>query len=902
MRALMKSLGCLLAATLLASCGGGGGSGNNTAFEPSGYHNSITPSSISTTPGSVVPFSVTVTSGNGQPISNGQLVSVTVTPAGIGLLSTTHGATVLSEAVSDGLIGGVANFRFHARSIGTGTITASTVDTATGRTISGTATVTVSAGPSSDNRLTLQLGNSTIPKSPHIGLDTVFPGSPYTTQVTVTQRHLDGTAVNSGSTAAGGDQFCDAGTGGGAAIGNGNSAALWLPAEGIDDSTTPPTIKLCRSITYGFNSGVAIFYLVSFTTVGQTTVTVSATDPDTGEVLSASAVINVTDGSPNLPGSVIITDDSSPVYVTGTNGAQSKRFQTFVYDGATALITDAPAGVDNVTLEIVGGAQGGERLQGVNAAGQTVTGSSINVRTFNGIANFSYQSGTRQGVVTLRATADRADNNVSNGTTDPVTSTRGFAVSDGKLFDLVLTHPLVNAVFVNGTGDSVDVTGPGGATVTIPLQPDGTYSLTVSALCTDRFGNPCVAGTEIKFGMIDYPKIPAGGAFAITGNDGDPQESGTLFTAPTGLFTTAGGGAGPGDTLIVFGRIPEAPAGNRDLESARTVQSVNSATSLNVTYRFNPNDDTGASVNNGPVLPYVIGRATSGNVTNSALTNSVGVATGQLTYTVGKVGTLAVLWAQGSGVIVGGQAKLVTDAQYIRFPGIAPGTLTATPTTIPGNTTAAVLVCLRDALGSGISEFPIGFFFNNIGGTGSVNGVQTSGTFSPLTDSSGCVIANVTTAGVTQPSGTGTNNNPPQVVFTAAGLTATVDIVTSGQILQATPSNAIGAGLWQIRLKLIEANGTPINGVQLSVTCQASGGGALSVVRQPGVTGQPQSGVSPQNGPGQTTSDIDAVNFNQCGATASGTCVFTTPTGSPSTTVTFTGIDLSTVNVSPPCP
>jgi hypothetical protein len=906
MRAFIKSLLSVLACVLLASCGGGGGSGNNTAFEPAGLVVSVSPASVATTPGSIVGVTVNARNSNGAPVADGTTVTLRVSPPGAGLVSGTTGtSTPLGESATATTSGGLANFRFYGRSLGTATLTASVQDQ--GRTISGNTTINVAAGPSNDTRLTIQASATSLPQKPgNLSFNqSVFFGSPYISEITVTQRDLNGNIINPPSAGTGsGTTGCGSTGGIGAAVGPGlTPSGLWLPAEGFD---TNGNVIICRQIVAPVNSGVTVFYLVADSTSGPVTLTVSSVDPQTGETISAQRQFQIVSGAPALPGSVVVTSDGFPVYVQGTNGAQSKQLQVNVFDGASNIIPNAATGTNNVTLEIVGGAQGGERLVGVNAAGQSVSGSSISVRTNNGVALFTYQSGTRQGIITVRATADRADNNVDNGVTDPVTSTYGFAVSDGKLFDLVITSPSANAVFVNGSSTTLNVILPNGTTscsnvglancVLLPLAPNGTYSLTVSALCTDRFGNPCVGGTEIKFGMIDYPKVPDGTAFAIRGGDGDPQESGTLFTAPTGAFTTAGGGAGPGDTLVVFGHIPTAPPGNRDLESARTIQSVNSATSLNVTYRFNPNDDTGVSVNNGPVLPYVIGRATSGNILVSAQTNALGVATTILTYPVSRVGTLAVLWAQGSGPIVGGQAKLVTYATYARFVGLNPGQLTATPSTIPGNTTAPVQVCLRDALNVGIQGAPVSFAFTNLTGTGSVNGVQTSGTLPQVTDITGCVTANVTTGGVT-PGGT-----TPTVVFTSLGQSASVTIVAGQLILQATPSTFTGAGEATIRLRLLDGSGNPVNGAQLTVSCQASGDAQLNVIRQPGVTGAPQAGVTPQNGPGETTALIDAVGFNTCGSPPTGSCTFSTATGSPSTTVQFKGLDLSDINASPPCP
>src|SRR5690606_7732592 len=124
----------------------------------------------------------------------------------------------------------------------------------------------------------------------------------------------------------------------------------------------------------------------------------------------------------------------------------------------------------------------------------------------------------------------------------------------------------------------------------------------VAIVATDRLGNPVLPGTTITFGLIDEPQQFGVGDFFLSGLDGNPQEGGTNFTAPGGAFLTAGGGAGPGDALVLFG---EDLIGNRDHESARRIVSVNSQTSLTVKRRFNHNDTTGSVVNSGPVLPYV---------------------------------------------------------------------------------------------------------------------------------------------------------------------------------------------------------------------------------------------------------------------------------------------------------
>jgi len=315
--------------------------------------------------------------------------------------------------------------------------------------------------------------------------------------------------------------------------------------------------------------------------------------------------------------------------VTGSNGPQSTIVTARVTDGSNALVAD-PVGFDNVQFEIVGPPNNGARLVGVNAAGQTVSGTIINTVTHNGIASVTFQAGSVQGPVQIRVTADRGDNNVDNGIQDPVTATGTVVVSDGKLFSLTITSPIINAILVNRVSTDVTLVTQGTA---IPPDPNATYSLTVTAFATDRQGNPVIEGTPIRFGAIDAPQV--NGVFSISGVQGNPQEGGTLFTATDGHFKTAGGGAGPGDTLLVFGKdVP----GNADLESAAKVTVVNNETTLHVATPFNLNDTTGVSVDYGPVLPYIVGRAQTGNITALATTNKFGAASTTLNYPVSALG------------------------------------------------------------------------------------------------------------------------------------------------------------------------------------------------------------------------------------------------------------------------
>lgn len=865
----------------------------------------IEPVSTRTTPLSLVAIAARVRNASGIVVPDGTTVRLQISPPGVGLLSagTTAGQNqtiALAESVEATTVAGVANFRFHSRALGTANLVASaTVGSgADARTVSAQSAIVVEAGAPSDPRLSIQVQSTTLPLP--IGLNanqSVYVGSPFVSEITVTQRRLDGTLVNSGgSGGGGGPQECNGGSGAAAAIGSGlNSAALWLPAEGVRIETVNGvqvrTVLLCRSVTLGLNSGRSVFYVVALDTQGTSTLTVTATDPQTGETLQSIAQFTITTGTPQVPSTILLLDDGAPVYINTVNGAQSKPLQALVRDGGGTAVPNPATGTNNVRFEIVGGGQGGERLRSVNATGQTVTGDVVLTRSANGIAGFAYESGTRSGIVTIRAIADRSDNNVDNGIADPVSTTRGFVVSDGRLFDLEITVPPTNAIVVSPESLSVVAPGipPGPGLPTIPVSPDGTYNLTVSALGTDRFGNPVAPGTELRFGSVDSP-LDASGGFAIAGSDGNPQEGGTAFTAPTGLFTTAGGGAGPNDTLLVFA---EESNGNRDLESARTIASVQSATALVTQTRFNLNDDTGTSVDNGPVLPYLIGRSTVATIVparQTVQTDSRGVARTTLTYPVTQLGRLAAIWVQGTGDLPAGVStpEIVSDVEVRQLPGVAPGVLTSDPARIRGNATVPVTVCVRDYVGAGIRGVPIDFRFTLFSGRGEIEGIANQGTLPRRTGANGCVTVEVTTTGVTAP-GAG-STTPSQVEFSFGELRDSTEIVIGEQLLTLVPSSFTGGdGGVQVTATLTDEGGTGISGVQLIGTCQNTGNASITIGPIPRTDAN-----------GQTIIDLIGVGFTVVNATPPVvTCTFSTPGGRPSAVFTWRGVDVCASGFSP---
>ncbi|HET7844399.1 MAG TPA: hypothetical protein VFL14_09630, partial [Xanthomonadales bacterium] len=490
----------------------------------------------------------------------------------------------------------------------------------------------------------------------------------------------------------------------------------------------------------------------------------------------------VGNGAPALPGSVIIETSSQAVYVQGVNGRTNLPIEVFVLDGGGTPVPDPAPGVNNVRLEIVGGAQGGERLGAVSASGANQQGASVVARTGNGVANAIYTSGTRSGVLTLRATSDRADNNVDNGIQDPVVSTRQITVSDGRLFEVEIAGgPLQGATNANTTFN----------------DGTGIYTTVVSVNTTDRNSQPPAPGTVIRWGLVDEPQV--GGNFVISGTNGDPQENGTLFTAVGGRFDLAQ----PGDTLLIIADEPSAGTpDNRDLEGARRIAQIQSSTTLTVTERFNNNENSqGVSVNNGPVLDYVIGHPADANIvgarrvlvtdpdtgevfvnyvsTGSAesTTDEFGRAYALITYSRTALGKAFYLWAQGNGDLVNGTPEQIGDVELTQLQGEGPTTITVFPGSIFPNRNETIQVCVRDAGGIGVPGQTITYSFSVTGGGDIISPAgSTGGVINGTTGANGCIAVTVRANSL----GTG-----GEIVFAVLGdpeATGTVEIESPGAV------------------------------------------------------------------------------------------------------------------------
>lgn len=877
---------CLLLGSLavLTACGGGGGSGNDNSFGPILSARITASAQSSSVPaGGTLAVSVTVSNSNNTPIPDGTVVTAAVSPSNLGgVFGVVNGQQGSSNTATT--VGGRAEFIFvTGTNQGSATLTFSTQPESQTSAVATSLPVTVTA-PAATGNITITATRTQLP----VNLFGIAPfiGSPYMSELTITARTASGQPISIPKGEAGG-------------LGVSINPVTIASYSTLDDPETEdnPATTVIENNEFltrmgqgpvNIVAGRATVFVHSDNLTGAAVLTATIQDPETGRVMTATQTFNVVSNTAALPANVLLSPTFSGLYVQGSGGATSGALEAEVTDGIGQPIPDPAAGntaFNNVRVEIIGEAPAAanERVTGINAAGQNVSGQNIAIRTSNGVATFNFVTGNRLGQTTVRVTSDRADNNVDNGISDPVSAERTVVISDGRLFSIQITGPDSEGIIANGVATGTNQDG------TVRVSPDGSYSLIVSALATDRQGNPVLPGTPIEFGLIDAPLVgfpnQGAGAFAITGGDGNPQENGFIFSAPGGAFQTAGGGAGPGDTLLVFG---QSVAGNRDLESARTVAQVNTQTNLTTVQRFNRNDDTGTSVDNGNVLPYVIGRAQHGNIAATGFTDATGVATVRMNYPVSRLGQSVAVWARGSATS-GTTNKLVTDIAGYVYPGLAPLTIIASPEAIPGNTTANVTVCLRDGLNSPVQGAFVNFGFSLSSGTGTIGG-RNSGPLPTPTGANGCALVSVVTSGMTE-------DGDNTLRFSLGDAEpAEVEIrVADDLILQAFPTAFIGDGAFTVNLRLIDGAGNGIAGRAIAVECSGEGETAtVSVTQAPTIT----------DANGNSRAVVTASLMDQPDGGAQWECEFSLAGGEPSATVIFKGRDSCAggTGFSPPAP
>lgn len=197
----------------------------------------------------------------------------------------------------------------------------------------------------------------------------------------------------------------------------------------IDVNGVEVTVPIAfRSITLGSNSGSNSFHVTASDTVGAIVVRCSVFDPTINANRSVDATIQV-GGPASGKASQVLIDEVSMffpgyIFVQESGGTTQVQMQAQIVDEAGQPVPNPAAGVNNLQVRIVPNAASladdDATLRAVNAAGQAVAGSTLQLRSINGRAQFTVVSGKNPGAILIEAVADRSDNNVGNGMAEPI--------------------------------------------------------------------------------------------------------------------------------------------------------------------------------------------------------------------------------------------------------------------------------------------------------------------------------------------------------------------------------------------------------------------------------------------------------------------------------------------------
>lgn len=279
--------------------------------------------------------------------------------------------------------------------------------------------------------ITLRASKNYLP----LNVDNVFPGlgtlSPYSTSVYVS-------ANQNGRPIPGGEKIF------GCNITNGLDYGSLYYVDWDDDHVVEvddgnggkkKIPKAFRSIVLDANTGGDTFIFHAGETAGTSRITCSVTDPRDKKVHSASVDINVglaTGKAATLRGVI-----REPYYLGAQGNYQhlstSIVVQAQVFDDANQAVPNS--GKRNVQVEIIRENDEGHSRNSRLLLGE-MSGSKLQLSTVAGVAQFAVSSGSN-GRILLKLTADRADGDVANGISDPITFFTRIDVVPGAGMDPV---------------------------------------------------------------------------------------------------------------------------------------------------------------------------------------------------------------------------------------------------------------------------------------------------------------------------------------------------------------------------------------------------------------------------------------------------------------------------------
>jgi hypothetical protein len=460
--------------------------------------------------------------------------------------------------------------------------------------------------------ITLRADNTTLP----VNVGNVAPGIgvnyPYTTTLYVN-------AKEGSDPIPGGDDIFGCNLAGGL-----NTGALYYLDGDSDHETTDSNgnkvPSAYRSITLGSNSGGNSFHFHAGDQAGTATITCSVTDPRDSRVYSASVDIAVGGGSG--------TGKAASVYAIAQSnylGSQYNLYNLPANVGINAIVMDdnvqpvPDPSAANVRIRLLSNttAASGARLLLGSQSGTTIYAS-----TTGGVALFSLSSGPSRGAILLELTADRYDNDVTNGIQDPIVQWTAISVVDGLSDALVFSSASFDAT--NGTPFAAALEVSSGGT------PPYTWSIISGSLPTglSLSSSGIISGTPlttpgtyvVRVRVTDTYGYYTEGAVTITVS-GDPISltATTISAQPNVAFSytlSATGGVSP-YTWTALGTMPAGlTLGSNGVISGTPTTIGTYSVAVQVT------DQTGASATT--TLTFNIGVTLAISTTNIAATTGSG--------------------------------------------------------------------------------------------------------------------------------------------------------------------------------------------------------------------------------------------------------------------------------------
>jgi adhesin/invasin len=308
---------------------------------------------------------------------------------------------------------------------------------------------------------------------------------------------------------------------------NGNPVA---DGTGVNFYTDLGTLS---SATGSTAFGVATVILTSGSTDGLATVTAVIDGVTVQTGVAFGFVAGVGSGTATT---IELTVSTDSIRVKGSGGQESAVITATARDESGNLITDCPnlsfpdppaQPGPNMRFTITNGPGGGEELDGTGTT-------TVDKPTSNGTATVALTSGTISGSVTIQVQVI-LDGICGNGS---VTSgPYGVPPYDiAPPYAVALTTPIgIEA----GEPANIVIFQP---TEVIPNN-DGSISMIISALVQDQYSNPVEDGTVIFFGIVDNPPTtlnPERDGYKVAGDVGETQFGAVLNHFESATFTSSG--------------------------------------------------------------------------------------------------------------------------------------------------------------------------------------------------------------------------------------------------------------------------------------------------------------------------------------------------------------------------